>query len=96
LRTYSVQSMSTSTQTTASLKDADVTKFVRPDRGPFSCVCLYETPVRFTVVGHAGFAIVMYDGKDKAEADRIFFDVVDKYQPEPEPEPEPTNLDDEL
>jgi hypothetical protein len=45
----------------------------------------------YAVVGHAGFNVVVYNGDDKAEADRVFFKVVDKYQPEPEP-----NLDDEL
>ena len=86
------KSMSTSTTGIERLKSSDIIKFVRPDRGPFSSICVYEfVDNTYAVVGHAGFNVVIYNGDDKAEADRVFFKVVDKYQPEPKP-----NLDDEL
>jgi len=86
------KSTSTSTTVTARLNSSDIIKFVRPDRGPFSTICMYAFGEgTYAVIGHAGFNVVIYNGDDRTEADRVFFKVVDKYQPEPEP-----NLDDEL
>ena len=58
-------------------------KMEKPEAGPFKGVCMYsktgfEYPV-YTVVGHANFDMVVYEGTSKEKANDIYYKMTSAY-----------------